>query len=167
MFKHNRIIFFLLLLSSCQSEKDKLLKEGYQIFEKQKFAIKCPCELKKEPYPKVADKKNIIDYHYTCIMKNEKDENYTQYMVQFLPNKKMNSSELKENREKFHETMKRDVESITLTTRNGHEVFFLKYTPHLYSEIYLNPEMTYYINAHGKNAHKTDDAFFNSVVFLK
>jgi len=168
MYKHNYIILLILLLSSCQSEKDELLKEGYQVFEKHHFAIKCPCVLKKEVYPNNNTGKKFKELeHYECIAKSKNGNNELTYMVQFLPNKARTPNELADDYKEFIRYMKSDVESINLSSRNGHDVLFLKSTPFFYNEIYLKSKTTYYLNIQGVDASKADTSFFSSVVFME
>ena len=167
MLKHNFIFLFLLLLSSCQSEKDKLLKEGYQVFEKHHFAIKCPCVLKKEVYPNQTGKRLKELEHYECIAKSKNGTNELTYMVQFLPNEARTPNELSNDYKEFIRHMKSDVESIKLSSRNEHDVLLLKYSPFFYNEIYLKSKMTYYVGLRGINAHKTDSSFFSTVAFFE
>lgn len=155
------------ILFSCQSEQERLLKEGYQVFDKHHFAIKCPCILKKEVYPAKNGKVNNQLEHYQCKAKDKKGKNEITFMVQFLPQEERTEVELADDHEEFIRYLKKDVESISLSKRNGHEVLFLTYSPFLYSEIYLKPKTTYYINTHGIDARKADTSFFSSVVFLE
>lgn len=158
---------FVFVLFSCQSEQDKLSKEGYQVFDKQQFAIKCPCVLKKEVYPAKKGKLNKQLEHYQCKAKDKKGKNEVTFMVQFLPQEERTEAELADDHEEFIRYLKKDVESISLSKRNGYEVLSLKYSMFLYSEIYLKPKTTYYITIHGLDASKADTSFFSSVVFLE
>lgn len=159
---------FLLFLFSCDSEKEILLKQNYQVFEDYKIAVKCPCELKRDKEEEKLFPKFKAFKIYTCYYTDSTQGRTNKYMLQMMKDDKSYTElEIEDNLDQLGKSMIRENVKVKRKYNSGEQAILLKYNEYVWDEGIFTTNYSYHLLMMGEKFEKQFMEYSYSVKLLE
>lgn len=160
--------FVLLVITSCQSEAEKLKSEGYQVFEKYKIAIKCPCELKRDKKEEKLFPKFKAFKIYTCYSTDSIKGLTNKYLLQMMKDDKSYTElEIEDNLDQLGKSMIRENVKVKRKYNAGEQAILMKYNENVWNEGIFTTNYSYHLLMMGEKFEKQFMEYSYSVKILE
>lgn len=163
-----KLPFLLLFLLSCDSEKEILLKQNYQVFEDYKIAVKCPCELKRDKKEEKLFKENKEFKIYSCYSTDSIKGLTNKYFIQLLKNDKSYTElELEDNLDQLGKSLTWDNVKVKRKYNAGEQAILMQYNENVWNEGIFTANYSYFLVMMGEKFENQFMEYSNSVKLLE